>query len=104
AAFGLVLTACVACGGCGGRGAPVDAGGGALDEAAELARAQALAAPVSAERGEPLPHRAEVLALAQSIEARAVREGGGARATELHALAARLVERVWRVERRDQDA
>jgi N-acetylmuramoyl-L-alanine amidase len=51
-----------------------------------------------------LPARAEALALAQSIEARAVREGTGARATELHALAARILERVWRLEGRDQDA
>jgi N-acetylmuramoyl-L-alanine amidase len=52
----------------------------------------------------PLPPRAETLALAESVEARAVREGSGGRATELHTIAARLVERVWRVEGRDQDA
>jgi N-acetylmuramoyl-L-alanine amidase len=54
--------------------------------------------------GAPLPPRPETLSLAQSVEARAVREGSGVRATELHALAARLVESSWRVEGRDQDA
>jgi N-acetylmuramoyl-L-alanine amidase len=51
-----------------------------------------------------LPARAQALALAESIEAQAVREGAGARAVTLHAAAARLVERVWRVEGRDRDA
>ena len=68
---------------------------------ADVARARALAR----RGGHPeLPARAEVLALAQSIEARAVREGAGARAVELHTVAARLLERVWRVEGREQDA
>jgi N-acetylmuramoyl-L-alanine amidase len=53
---------------------------------------------------EELPERAEALALAQGLEARAVREGAGARAVELHTAAARLVERVWREGGRDQDA
>jgi N-acetylmuramoyl-L-alanine amidase len=53
---------------------------------------------------EPLPARAEALALAESIEAHAVREGAGPRAVELHVAAAKVVERVWRVEGRDQDA
>jgi N-acetylmuramoyl-L-alanine amidase len=51
-----------------------------------------------------MPERAEALSLAESIEARAVREGAGARAVELHALAGSLLERVWRVEGREQDA
>ena len=51
-----------------------------------------------------LPERADVLALAESVEARAVREGAGGRAVELHGVAARLLERVWRVEGREQDA
>jgi N-acetylmuramoyl-L-alanine amidase len=78
-------------------------GGDAGDE--EIARAREIAlgaAPGSI--GSILPPRAETLVLAQSVEARAVREGGGARATDLHALAARIVERVWRVEGHDQDA
>src|SRR4051812_8426586 len=94
----LAMVVMVACSG--GRGV-VGAGPGALEEAAGLARGQAV---IAQSTEEPLPPRAELLALAQSIEARAVREGGGARATELHAVAGRLVERVWRVERRDQDA
>jgi N-acetylmuramoyl-L-alanine amidase len=63
-----------------------------------VARARALADPRA-----PLPDRAEALALAQSVEARAVREGAGVRAVELHVAAARLLERVWRVEGREQD-
>jgi N-acetylmuramoyl-L-alanine amidase len=51
-----------------------------------------------------LPPRAEALALAESIEAQALREGAGARAVLLHATAARLVERVWRVEGHERDA
>jgi len=66
---------------------------------AEIARGRGILA-----EGVSLPPRAETLALAQAIEARAVREGGGARSTELHALAARIVERAWRIEGRDQDA
>jgi N-acetylmuramoyl-L-alanine amidase len=85
---------------CGARGAPIvgaDDAGDAAD--VSVARARAL---VSAES--TLPPRAETLALAQSVEARAVKEGSGVRATELHALAARVLERVWRLEGRDQDA
>jgi N-acetylmuramoyl-L-alanine amidase len=88
--------------GCGARDhgeGDAGSGQGVLEEASQLARAYALIAPAA-----PLPSRPEVLSLAQAIEARAVREGAGARATELHALAARLVERVWRVEGREQDA
>ena len=66
-----------------------------------MARARALAdESVTPE----LPERADALALAESIEARAVREGAGARAVELHSVAARLLERVWRVEAHEQDA
>jgi N-acetylmuramoyl-L-alanine amidase len=65
----------------------------------DLPRARALADG----RGS-LPARAEVLALAESLEAQAVREAAGARAVTLHAAAARLVERVWRVEGRERDA
>jgi N-acetylmuramoyl-L-alanine amidase len=85
---------------CGPRAVPGsggDAGGAAaLDD---LPRARLLG-----DGKEDLPARAEVLALAESIEARAVREGAGARAANLHLTAARLVERVWRVEGRERDA
>jgi N-acetylmuramoyl-L-alanine amidase len=81
---------------CASRTAPADA---AAAQEADLDRARALASA-----GAPLPPRAEALALAESIEARAVREGAGARAVELHTGAAALLERVWRVEGREQDA
>lgn len=55
-------------------------------------------------RRAPLPARPEVLALAQSVEGLALAEGAGARASELHALAAALQERVWRAEHKEQDA
>jgi N-acetylmuramoyl-L-alanine amidase len=87
--------------GCGRRAAPIGDGdegapAAALDDAR---RARALGQGEGA-----LPPRAEALALAESIEARALREGAGARAATLHLTAARLVERVWRVEGRDRDA
>lgn len=65
----------------------------------DVGRARALLDP-----GATLPSRPEVIALAQSVEALAVAEGAGARAIELHALAAGLEERSWRVEQREQDA
>lgn len=68
-------------------------------ESSELARAVALANGPAV-----LPPRAEVLALAESVEAQGVHEGAGARAAKLHATAAKLIERVWRVEGRDRDA
>jgi len=71
----------------------------AASEVADVARARALAGGDTA-----LPARADVLTLAQSIEGRAVREGAGARAVSLHTSAAKLLERVWRVEGREQDA
>jgi N-acetylmuramoyl-L-alanine amidase len=52
----------------------------------------------------PLPPRPDALALAESIEARADREGSGARAVELHTVAAALLARVWRIDGRDRDA
>ncbi len=67
----------------------------------EILRARALLDPRAIS---VLPLRAEVIALAQSIEAHGVREGAGARAVELHALAAALLEAVWRIEGREQDA
>ncbi len=76
-----------------------DAGVGGPPLGAELSSARALATGQA-----PLPARAEALALAQSIEARAVREGAGARAVELHAAAAGVLARVWRIEGKEQDA
>jgi N-acetylmuramoyl-L-alanine amidase len=54
--------------------------------------------------GTALGPRSDALALAESVESLAVREGAGARASELHALAAEVLERVYRVEGREQDA
>ncbi|MBS2020077.1 MAG: N-acetylmuramoyl-L-alanine amidase [Deltaproteobacteria bacterium] len=84
--------AAIACGGRGGSGA--DAG-----DASDQARATRLAIA-----GSELPPRPEAIALAQSVEAAALKEGAGARAVELHALAAQLHERIWRIEHREQDA
>ena len=82
-------------GACGGQGKSVGDGGGAD----EIARAQALDVESAI-----LPARPDVIALGQSIESLALKEGAGARAVELHALAAHLHERIWRVEHREQDA
>jgi N-acetylmuramoyl-L-alanine amidase len=80
---------------CSGQGKPAaDAG-----READIVRAQALD-----DASVVLPSRPEVISLAQSIEALALKEGAGARAVELHALAAHLHERVWRTEHREQDA
>jgi N-acetylmuramoyl-L-alanine amidase len=89
---GLALLAVMACGG------PVKPGSdaGAQDE---VSRAKALDSLSAV-----LPSRPELISLAQSIEALAMKEGAGARAVELHALAAHLQERIWRVEHREQDA
>ncbi len=65
----------------------------------DVARARALLVPSS-----PLPPRPEAIALAQSVEALALREGAGPRAVDLHVVAAGVHERVWRIERREQDA
>jgi len=73
--------------------------GALASEASDVVHARAIGAGE-----ETLPPRAEALSLAQSIEARALREGAGARAAALHITAARVLERVWRVENRDQDA
>ena len=64
----------------------------------ETDRAKALLADTE------LPPRADVLAVAESVEASADKEGSGARAVELHALAGALFERAWRVEGKEQDA
>jgi N-acetylmuramoyl-L-alanine amidase len=83
---------------CSGRPAAPDAAVGTADPA-DVAVARSIASGQA-----DLPARAEALSLAQSIEAHAVREGAGVRAVELHAVAAALLERVWRVEGREQDA
>jgi N-acetylmuramoyl-L-alanine amidase len=88
--LGIVLNGC-------SRAAPLPDGG--PDGSAETARARALL-----EAGAPLEERADALALAESIESSALREGAGARAVALHALAARVLERVYRIEGREQDA
>ncbi|MDB4944485.1 MAG: N-acetylmuramoyl-L-alanine amidase [Labilithrix sp.] len=80
---------------CSGRVPP----GGDAGPDDPLARATALD-----HDGVTLPSRPETLALAQSVEQLAVREGAGARAVSLHAVAAHLYERTWRVEHREQDA
>jgi N-acetylmuramoyl-L-alanine amidase len=95
-----VLHLAAAAAGCGERGASsLLEGGAALSESLDLGRAIALASAQVA-----LPPRAEVLALAESIEAQALREGAGARAARLHGAAARLIERIWRVEGHERDA
>ncbi len=66
--------------------------------AAMLERGKALLAAPS------LPPRPEALALAESVQAQADKEGAGARALELHALAGRIFERVYRTEGQEQDA
>jgi N-acetylmuramoyl-L-alanine amidase len=91
ALFAPVVAALLACGHA--SSTPSDAGA-----ATDVTRANALLTQ------DPLPARPEVIAVAQSVEALALKEGAGARAVELHALAARLEERVWRLEHREQDA
>jgi N-acetylmuramoyl-L-alanine amidase len=91
--FALLAGVSAACGGS-SKPTSADAGG-----SGEVARAQAISAPDAA-----LPARPEVIALAQSVEALALKEGAGARAVELHALAAGVLERLWRIEHREQDA
>jgi len=88
-----------ACAARGKSGNATEDGGSAASGGDDVRRARAIGAGE-----EPLPPRAEAIALAQSIEARAIGEGAGARAGDLHATAARMMERVWRVEGRDQDA
>ncbi len=100
ALLGLLVLACSSA----GSGSAPDSGGVrpvSSAEAADVARARSLADETLTPL---LPERADALTLAESIEARAVREGAGARAAELHTVAARVLERVWRVEAHEQDA
>lgn len=91
-AFASVAAVLAACGG-EARLSP-DAG-----HSGDVARAQALLV-----EGATLPSRPEVIAVAQSVEALALSEGAGARAVELHGLAGAVLERMWRIEHRAQDA
>jgi hypothetical protein len=70
---------------------PPSADGG-IETTTHMERALALL-----DGGAPLGPRADALALAESIESAAVREGTGERATALHVLAAELLERVYRI-------
>jgi N-acetylmuramoyl-L-alanine amidase len=94
----IVLAFLAAPGGtaCGGGSTSADAQAGMNAEPA-IARGRELV------QVSTLPPRAELLAVAQSIEAAAVREGAGQRALDLHMLAAQLLERMWRLEGKDQD-
>jgi N-acetylmuramoyl-L-alanine amidase len=85
---------------CGGRASPSIINKAApSSEDTDQGQARAIAEGQAA-----LPDRTEALAIAEAIEGRAEREGAGARAVALHATAARLLERLWRVEGHDQDA
>jgi len=99
-AFAVVvgLAVLVAGAACSGR-APVPDAAVSTADPADVAAARSIASGQA-----DLPARAEALSLAQGIEAHAEREGAGVRAVELHAVAAALLERVWRVEGREQDA
>jgi N-acetylmuramoyl-L-alanine amidase len=80
--------------GCRSGAGVVDAGG----DSQYAARARTLL-----EAGQTLPPRAEAIAAAQAVEADAQKETG-VRGFELHMLAARVLERVYRLEGKEQDA
>lgn len=82
---------------CGGRG-EIHADRPPLSQAGDVARARSLTGS-----RHDLPARPEALALARSLEDRAVREGAGARAADLYALAGGLAERIWRIAGDPQD-
>ena len=89
---------------CGGHGGATSAEGGTSPGSAGKVEAEVVArARVVAPPGAALDSRADVLSMAQAVEALAVREGVGARAQGLHALAATVLERVFRRFGRDQD-
>lgn len=97
----LAVTACHRPGsdrGDGGGTASDDGSGDRGPGAALIARARA-----TARESAPLDERAGVLSMAEGVEALAVREGVGARAASLHALAAAVLERVFRRFGREQD-
>ena len=93
AAFAFAL------GSCSGTGRGGADSGNDDPASAELARARALTDP-----HRELPARPDVVSLAESLESRALKEGAGARAVDFHAAAAALLERVWRIDGREQDA
>jgi N-acetylmuramoyl-L-alanine amidase len=73
---------------------------GARDaEASEIMRARGLA-----DGQGDLPDRAEALAMAASLEGLAEREGASGRSVSLRTTGAQLLERLWRVDSREQDA
>ncbi|MBK6461401.1 MAG: N-acetylmuramoyl-L-alanine amidase [Myxococcales bacterium] len=80
--------------GCGG-GARTDAG---VAEESEAVRARSLFAVAGS------APRAELLGAADAVEARATLEGAGPRAAILHALAGALFERLYRADKRPDDA
>lgn len=83
---------------CGGRGEIHPDRPPPISEAGDVARARSLGGS-----RRDLPARPEALALARSMEARAIREGAGARAADLYALAGALAERIWRIAGDPQD-
>ena len=93
-----ILACLLSAGSCDGGSAAGDAQVAVASEGPAVARGRELLQPDAV-----LPPRAELIALAQSIEAAAVREGVGQRALDLHLIAARLLERVWRLEGKEQD-
>ena len=82
----------------GSRAVPPDA------EPVEISAADVARAKAFAEGSEPMPDEGHARELADSVERRALREGAGARAGSLHAIAARLRERIWRIFARDADS
>ena len=69
-----------------------------------MTSADVAAARAVAEGALPMPDERRANELADAVERRAQREGAGARAEALHALAARVRERMWRTFGRDGDA
>src|SRR5579864_1756819 len=94
----IAIAACAlaACAACGPRSA-VDKG--TRDADGDVSYARALADGLVA-----LPERSQARAIAEDVETRAVREGAGARAAALHSTAARLLERLWRMQWHERDA
>ena len=92
----VALIVALAAGACAAR-EPTDARTRDSDASA-IARARAIA------DGEAeLPERTGVLSMAASLERDAAREGAGPRAVSLRETAARLLERVWRIDGHEQD-
>jgi N-acetylmuramoyl-L-alanine amidase len=92
ATLGLTGAGVFGCGSSGKNAADAGADG-------DVSRARVIVAPGSA-----LPPRPEAITVAQSVESLALKEGAGPRAVELHALAASVHERLWRIEHKEQDA